>query len=134
MIAPGPFRSAQRNVTIVPSAELSEGQYDPFDYAVTSPLVDEFIVNRKSPKELTALFTAKQLDGRLWEPDRDGRTVYDKHTPETFAALAASHFKLVRRSVYKRLQGAPIIALTESAFGFDRRESIINAWNGEAAA
>src|SRR3989344_9318983 len=31
----------EETFTIKPSAELSEGQYDPFDYYVTSPIVNE---------------------------------------------------------------------------------------------
>ena len=37
----------------------------------------------------------------------------------------------MRRSVYKRLQGPPIVAVCERAFGFDLRETIINGWTGE---
>ena len=33
----------------LPSAELDEGQYDPFDYKLISPLVDSIIENKKSP-------------------------------------------------------------------------------------
>ena len=36
----------------IPSAELRPDQFDPFDYAVVSPLVDEIIENRLSRKEL----------------------------------------------------------------------------------
>jgi len=36
----------------------------------------------------------------------------------------------LRRSVYKRLQGPPIVAVSERAFGFDLRETIINGWTG----
>ena len=36
--------------------------------------------------------------------------------------------KLIKKSVYKRLQGPPIIAISERAFGFDLRETLINKW------
>ena len=39
-------------------------------------------------------------------------------------------FRRIRRSVYKRLQGPPIVVVTERAFGFDLRETIINGWEG----
>lgn len=116
---------------IKPSAELSENQVDPFDYSITSPLVDEFINNHRSPKELVKLFKERKLSTELWFPDEQGLSVYDKLNEETFSALAFHHFRLLRRSVYKRLQGPPIIALSESAFGFDRRESLVNAWEGK---
>ena len=35
----------------------------------------------------------------------------------------------MRRSVYKRLQGPPIVVVSERAFGFDLRETIINKWD-----
>src|SRR3989338_3463157 len=44
--------------TIKPSAELSEGQYDPFDYYVTSPVVNMLVEKRLSPNEIIGLFRA----------------------------------------------------------------------------
>jgi len=34
----------------------------------------------------------------------------------------------MNNSVYKRVQGAPISAVSDRAFGFDLRETIINGW------
>ena len=59
-----------------------------------------------------------------------GRTVYDKHTVESFSAVVYDCFRRLRGSVYKRLQGPPIVVVTERAFGFDLRETIINGWEG----
>jgi hypothetical protein len=39
-------------------------------------------------------------------------------------------FRRMRRSVYKRMQGPPIVVVSERAFGFDLRETIINGWEG----
>ena len=116
--------------TIVPSAELAEGQFDPFDYAVVAPLVGELVEWRRTPDELVALFELRALDPERFRPDVDGRTVYDKHTPETFRKVLADCVGRIRRSVYKRLQGPPIVIVSERAFGFDLRETIINGWNG----
>ena len=69
---------------------------------------------------------AQVRDGAIFYPD--GRTVYDKHTPDTFRAVVKEAVHRMRRSVYKRLQGPPIVAFRERAFGFDLRESIINGW------
>ena len=52
-------------------------------------------------------------------PDADGRTVYDKHTSATFKAVLDDTAGRLRRSVYKRLQGPPIVIVSERAFGFD---------------
>jgi NAD+ synthase (glutamine-hydrolysing) len=115
---------------IVPSAELAANQFDPFDYAVVAPLVSEMVERRRSPAELLALFEGRALDPGRFRPDTDGRTVYDKHTSATFKAVLDDTASRVRRSVYKRLQGPPIVAVSERAFGFDLRETIINGWTG----
>ncbi len=113
-----------------PSAELSEGQYDPFDYAVTAPLVGELLEKRCSPRELVEAFNRRALDPERFVPDADGRTVYDKHDAASFEALVYETYRLMKRAVYKRLQGPPIIVVSERAFGFDLRETIINEWGG----
>ena len=116
---------------IVPSAELADGQFDPFDYAVVAPIVGEFMERRTSPAELVRQFATHGLDPIRFAPDDQGRTAYDKFTTETFRAVVYDCFRRMRRSVYKRLQGPPIVVVSERAFGFDLRETIINGWEGE---
>ena len=116
--------------TIKPSAELAAGQFDPFDYAVVAPIVGEFIEHRTSPGELVRQFERRALDTARFKPDDEGRTPYDKYTPETFRAIVEDAFRRMRRSVYKRMQGPPIVVVSERAFGFDLRETIINGWEG----
>ena len=113
-----------------PSAELAADQYDPFDYFVIAPVVTELAERRRAPSELMALFDQRALDPNRFAPDPQGLTVYDKHTSETFRALVQEAAQRMRRSVYKRLQGPPIMAISERAFGFDLRETIINGWEG----
>jgi NAD+ synthase (glutamine-hydrolysing) len=115
---------------IVPSAELAPNQVDPFDYYVVAPIVGEFVERRRSPAELVALFERHTLDPDRFVPDPQQRTVYDKHTSATFRTVVYDAYTRLRRSVYKRLQGPPIVAVTERAFGFDLRETIINGWEG----
>jgi hypothetical protein len=88
------------------------------------------VERRRSPAELLELFERRALDPQFFRPDADGRTVYDKHTSATFKAVLDDTAGRVRRSVYKRLQGPPIVAVSERAFGFDLRETIINGWTG----
>ncbi|HET7216851.1 MAG TPA: NAD(+) synthase [Vicinamibacterales bacterium] len=114
--------------TIKPSAELASNQFDPFDYPVVAPLVGEIVEKRRSRSELVALFEQRALDPAKFAPDADGRTVYEKHTPASFTALVDDTVGRIRRSVYKRLQGPPIVVISERAFGFDLRETIINGW------
>ncbi len=115
---------------IKPSAELAANQYDPFDYWVVAPVVAELVERRTSPAELVRLFEQRALDPERFAADADGRTVYDKHSTATFSDVVYDCFRRLRRSVYKRLQGPPIVAVTERAFGFDLRETIINGWEG----
>ncbi len=110
--------------TIKPSAELSEGQYDPFDYEIVSPLVDLFVEWRDGPQEIIQKFKDKKLGNFP-------NNVYTKLTLENFEKLVYETYRMLRRSVYKRLQGPPIIAVTGRAFGFDLRETLINKWEGK---
>lgn len=120
----------EETFTIKPSAELAADQYDPFDYYVTAPIVSELVERRHSPAAVVAMFEQHTLDPGRFVPDAEGRTVYDKHNAETFEAAVYDAYRRMRRSVYKRLQGPPIVAVTERAFGFDLRETIINGWEG----
>jgi NAD+ synthase (glutamine-hydrolysing) len=116
--------------TIKPSAELAAGQFDPFDYAVVAPIVSELVERRSNPDALVGQFERRALDAARFRPDDQGRTPYDKYTPETFRAIVEDAARRMRRSVYKRLQGPPIVVVSERAFGFDLRETIINGWRG----
>jgi NAD+ synthase (glutamine-hydrolysing) len=115
---------------IKPSAELADAQFDPFDYYVVSPIVGELVERRVNPSELVAQFQRRELDPQRFVTDPQGLSVYDKHTKETFAVVVFDSYRRFQRSVYKRLQGPPIVAVTERAFGFDLRETIINGWDG----
>jgi len=88
------------SITKIPSAELKPDQYDPFDYAIVSPLVDEIIENRRSVKELTGMgYTAELVDDIMTR---------------------------IRNAEYKRWQAAPSIKITRKAFGIGWRMPIVN--------
>ncbi len=110
-------------IEAVPSAELSEGQTDPFDYTVVGPLVSDIARSFQDPARLRTLFRERRLDRHLYPGD-----VYERYSDKSFGDLAEQVYGLLQRSVYKRLQGAPIIAVSERAFGFDLRETLINNW------
>jgi NAD+ synthase (glutamine-hydrolysing) len=118
----------EETFTLKPSAELAAGQFDPFDYYVMAPIVSELAERRRAPSELIALFERRALDPARFVADPQGLTVYDKHTSASFRAVVQEAVDRIHRSVYKRLQGPPIIAISERAFGFDLRETIINGW------
>ena len=120
----------EETFTIKPSAELAADQFDPFDYPVVAPLVGEIVERRLGRADLLAQFEARRLNPTAFLPDADGRTVYDKYTAASFAAVIDDAMRRIRQSVYKRLQGPPIVVVSERAFGFDLRETIINGWQG----
>ena len=86
-----------------PSAELAPNQIDPFEYDIISPLVDDIIEKRKSPKELIESGLNKNL-------------VYDI-------------YNRIMVNEYKRRQSAPGLRLKPKAFGMGRRFPIINQFN-----
>lgn len=87
-----------------PSPELKEGQFDPFDFDVVSPLVDEIIENRRSKQELVEMSYPKGI-------------VEDTYTR-------------VRNAEYKRWQAAPCIKITPKAFGIGWKMPIVNKYRG----
>ncbi len=88
-----------------PSAELAEGQVDPFDYNVVSPLVDEIVENKRNSKELVKMG-------------------YDPALVERISSL-------VRRAEFKRRQAAPGLRVTGKAFGMGRRYPIVNYFDND---
>jgi NAD+ synthase (glutamine-hydrolysing) len=86
--------------TRAPSAELKEGQVDPFNYSVVSPLVDCIVEEKKPERELV-------------------NAGYD-------SSLVKDVMRRLRRSEFKRKQGAPVIKVTKQAFGIGWRYPIAN--------
>jgi NAD+ synthase (glutamine-hydrolysing) len=84
----------------IPSAELRPDQFDPFDYAVISPLVDDVIENRLSRSELIR-----------------------KGYPES---AVNDSLRRIRNAEYKRRQAAPAIKITRKAFGLGWKMPIVN--------
>jgi NAD+ synthase (glutamine-hydrolysing) len=109
------------------SAELKEGQVDPFDYEVVGPVVSAFVETGASPEDMVERFTRRELDPGLFGGEAG---LYGKYSVETFRALAEDLYRTLNRSVYKRMQAPPIVVVSERAFGFDLRETIINGWKG----
>ena len=107
------------------TAELKRDQVDPFDYTVVGPVVSEFVERGLGPEDLMRSFD----EGRLKDEEYGGGVrLYENYDSERFRKLVTGLFGKVNASVYKRLQGAPIIVVSERAFGFDLRETIINGW------
>ncbi len=86
--------------TKIPSAELKPDQFDPFDYAMVSPLADDIVENRLSRAELL-------------------RKGYDERVVDDC-------LRRVRFAEYKRRQAAPVIKITKKAFGLGWKMPIVN--------
>jgi len=87
-----------------PSPELKECQFDPFDFDVVSPLVDEIIENRRSKQDLIKMG-------------------YPREAVE-------DTYRRVRNSEYKRRQATPCIKITPKAFGIGWKMPMINKYQG----
>jgi len=87
-----------------PSAELRENQFDPFDFDIVSPLVDEIIENRRSKQDLIA----------------------NGYPPE----LVEDTYRRIRLAEFKRWQAAPCIKITRKAFGIGWKMPIVNRYDG----
>ncbi len=83
-----------------PSAELKPDQFDPFDFDIVSPMVDDIIEHRLSKKQLIAKGYAADI-------------VDDVYTR-------------IRRSEYKRWQAPPCIKISQRAFGMGWKMPIVN--------
>ena len=87
-----------------PSPELKECQFDPFDFDIVSPMVDEIIENRRSKQDLIKMG-------------------YPKDAVE-------DTYRRVRHSEYKRRQATPCIKITPKAFGIGWKMPMINKYKG----
>ena len=90
----------QGSITKLPSAELKEDQFDPFDFDIVSPMVDEIVENRRGKRELI----------ELGYPEDAVNDVYRR----------------VRLAEYKRWQAPPCIRITKKSFGIGWKMPIIN--------
>jgi NAD+ synthase (glutamine-hydrolysing) len=115
---------------IRPSAELSPGQADPFDYPTVAPIVGDLLEQRWSPSDLVARFEAGELDEERYGEDDHGRTVYERYDARTFEMVVFDTYRRLTRSTFKRVQAPPVVAVSRRAFGTDFREPIINRWDG----
>jgi NAD+ synthase (glutamine-hydrolysing) len=87
-----------------PSPELKECQFDPFDFDIVSPLVDEIIENRRSKQDLIKMG-------------------YPRDAVE-------DTYRRVRRAEYKRRQATPCIKITPKAFGIGWKMPMTNKYKG----
>lgn len=86
-----------------PSPELKENQFDPFNFDIVSPLVDEIIENRRSLQELI-----------------------DRGYPQD---IIKDTMRKIKFAEYKRWQAPPCIKITRKAFGIGWKMPIVNKYD-----
>lgn len=109
-------------IDATPSAELSPGQEDPFDYEVVAPLVSTFLEERAGPQEIMDRFDGEELGKEF------PTSVYEDR--DAFRDIVQDTYDRFQGAAFKRVQAPPVIAVSERAFGTDFREPIINDWDG----
>lgn len=87
-------------ITKKPSAELKEDQFDPFDFDIVSPMVDDIVEGRKGKKELLDMGYPKDVVDDV--------------------------YRRVRIAEYKRWQAPPCIRITKKSFGMGWKMPIVN--------
>ena len=129
----------QAILNVVPSAELSEnqnvdqGKGDPILYEYHDRLLYQFIdggyqngyrpaYGRRDPYDILRWYLDGHIDTRLDLPQ--GTTGRYFSTLENFVHDLEEKWTWYQKSVFKRVQSPPIIALSKRAFGFDLRESV----------
>jgi NAD+ synthase (glutamine-hydrolysing) len=88
------------SITKRPSAELKEEQFDPFDFDIVSPMVNEIVENRRGKRELVELGYPKDVVNDV--------------------------YRRVRLAEYKRWQAPPCIRITKRSFGIGWKMPIVN--------
>jgi NAD+ synthase (glutamine-hydrolysing) len=110
---------------IVPGAELEYQQNNPLKIGYHCALIEAFMDYKpKSAEDIMQWYLDGTLEDNLGittQLIRDHRI----HHPEEFIRDLEWFNSQVQKSVFKRIQGQPIILLTKTAYGYDRRESIL---------
>jgi NH3-dependent NAD+ synthetase len=113
------------NDTARPAAELPDANEDGIDYWVVSGICAEIIRNIKGLDDL--LF---EYDNNLIDPDLFPKMdlVY-KYSREDFELLVDKCVRLIKRSMFKMSQSAPIFVIAKRSRGFSNRETLSNNYN-----
>jgi NAD+ synthase (glutamine-hydrolysing) len=117
---------------IAPSAELSQGQKDPFDYGnlehrgYHDEMVRAFTEFRKNPEWFLELYIKGELEKELKLEPGHLKTIF--RSGREFVKDLEKNWLLFYRSFFKRVQGAPIPIVSKRAFGTDLRESLITGY------
>ena len=113
------------DLEILPGAELEYQQINPLKLGYHCALIEAFMDYKpKSAEDIMQWY----LDGTLEDNLRIITQLIRDHRidhPGEFIRDLEWFNSQVQKSVFKRIQGQPIILLTKTAYGYDRRESIL---------
>ncbi len=110
---------------ILPSPELEQQQAEPLKLGYHCSLVEAFMdYKAKSAEDIMQWYIDGTLEQNLGIPTELIKE-YGIDNPGEFIKDLEWFNSQVQKSVFKRIQGQPIILLTKTAYGYDRRESIL---------
>lgn len=113
------------DLKILPGAELEYQQENPIKLGYHCALIEAFMnYNAKSRNDIMKWYLDGSLEENLGVTTRILKK-YKLNSPIEFMKDLEWFIDHVEKSVFKRIQGQPIILLTKTAYGYDRRESIL---------
>lgn len=113
------------DLKILPGAELEYRQENPLKLGYHCALIEVFMdYNAKSAKDIMQWYLDGSLEENLGIATQILRD-YNIDNPVEFTRDLEWFIGQVQKSVFKRIQGQPIILLTKTSYGYDRRESIL---------
>jgi len=112
-----------RKDQIQPSAELKEDQVDPMKFGYHDAMLEALMdYRKKTPSDFMRWYQEGTLHEHLGI-DIALMQRYGLEDPRAFVQDLEWFMKLLRQSVFKRVQSPPIIITSKTAFGYDLRES-----------
>jgi NAD+ synthase (glutamine-hydrolysing) len=116
---------ASIRLEILPGAELEYQQINPLKLGYHCALIEAFMdYMPKSAEDIMKWYLDGTLEDNLGITTQLIRDHRIDHPGEFVRDLEWFNSQ-VQKSVFKRIQGQPIILLTKTAYGYDRRESIL---------
>lgn len=121
----------EKMIDMKPTAELSDEQnpekwwWDPFNYEFVWRLIKLFTEKKYTPTDILRFYKAWELEKILWLQIKLS-DIFEND--EAFVNELEKMWKLMHRSYFKRVQTPPILTISKSSFGFDFRESQIEAY------
>ncbi len=114
---------------VIPTAELSLNQKDPFDYGNLTrrgyhdEMVRAFTEFRLGPEWFIEAYLSKQLESELKLEVGTIERLFS--SAGKFIADLEKHWTLYRRAFFKTNQMPPILIVSKRAFGYDLRRSMV---------